>query len=111
MKAIADLSFGLFSEIDTLMQRPLSQWFAEVQVQRYSGHSKILQDILTKRLLSGRSTSAEQPREKSVLVRAGGLFTDESHFFQLLQEIANVPNELRTREAILLLKSIRYFSY
>ena len=46
-----------------------------------------------------------------MLVRAGGLFTDESHFFQLLQEIANVADELRTREAILLLESIGYLSY
>ncbi|MGA7794092.1 MAG: hypothetical protein WCA19_13720 [Candidatus Acidiferrales bacterium] len=46
-----------------------------------------------------------------MFVRAGGLFTDESHFFQLLQEIGNVPDELRTRQAILLLKSIRYFNY
>lgn len=46
-----------------------------------------------------------------MLVRAGGLFTDESHFFQLLQEIRNVPDELRTWHAKLLLESIRYFNW
>ena len=101
---LAHLSFGLSSKIDTLTLEPLPKWLAEVQVQRYSLTAR----YLNQEIASCRSTSTEQPREKSPLARAGGMLTDESHFFQLLQEIGNIPEELRTRQAKLSLENIRY---